>query len=54
MLTPLTPSYVHMSPACEWEISMEGEGIDSEPPASECRQSTMSDALKSEDGIDSK
>jgi hypothetical protein len=25
ILTPLTPSYGHMSSACEWEISSEGD-----------------------------
>jgi hypothetical protein len=30
-LTPLTPSYAHMNPPCEWEISIERDsGIGTE------------------------
>jgi hypothetical protein len=33
-VTRLVPSYAHMSSACEWEISIDGEGIASSEPTS--------------------
>jgi hypothetical protein len=39
ILTPLTPSYAHVVLSPEWEISIERDGIASEPSATESRQS---------------
>jgi hypothetical protein len=38
ILTPLTPTYAHAVLSCQWAISIEREGIASEPRTTESRR----------------